>query len=69
MMGLLVNGGVNDNVEEMYQSSMLLFEQAKAVAVEHSDQREEVNQHSGDHGARESVESFLERMERIISGK
>ena len=69
LLGVLARSGVNEKVEEMYQSSMILFEQAR-IAVEHSGQGGKTHQHigRGDPGARESVEDFLERMELIRSG-
>ncbi len=69
LLGVLARSGVNDKVEEMYQSSMVLFEQAR-MAVEHSGPAARTHRHvgRGDPGARESVEDFLERMEHIKSG-
>ena len=60
---------MNDKVEEMYQSSMILFQQAR-MAVEKSRPGSKMHRHMGrgDPGARESVEGFLERMEHIRSG-
>jgi hypothetical protein len=69
LLGVLARSGVNDKVEEMYQSSMILFEQAR-ITVEHSSPGGKTHQHMGrgDPGARESIEDFLERMELIRSG-
>ncbi|RFU29259.1 hypothetical protein B7463_g7069, partial [Scytalidium lignicola] len=69
LLGVVARSGVNDKVEEMYQSSMILFEQAR-MAIEHSDLGAKTHRHmgKGDPGARESVEDFLERMEHIRSG-
>jgi hypothetical protein len=69
LLGVVARSGVNDKVEEIYQSSMVLFEQAK-MAAEHSGPRAKTHRHigRGDPGARESVEDFLARMEHIRSG-
>lgn len=52
-------------IEEMHQSSMILFEQAR-MAVEQSGQ--EVRAPRDMESKKENVEDFLERMERIRSG-
>jgi hypothetical protein len=69
LLGIVARSGVNDEVEEMYQSSMILFEQAR-MAVEHSGAGAKTHRHmgKGGPGGRESVEDFLERMEHIRSG-
>ncbi|KUJ09896.1 uncharacterized protein LY89DRAFT_596886, partial [Mollisia scopiformis] len=69
LLGIIARSGVNDKVQEMYQSSMVLFQQAR-IAVEHSGPGANTHRHlgRGDPGARESVEDFLERMEHIKSG-
>jgi hypothetical protein len=69
LLGVVARSGVNDEVEEMYQSIMILFEQAR-MAVEHSNPGTKTHRHigMGDPAARESVEDFLERMEHIRSG-
>ena len=68
-LGVIARSGVNEKVEEMYQSGMILFEQAR-IAVEHSSPGAMTHQHIGreDPRARETVEDFLERMEHIRSG-
>jgi hypothetical protein len=69
LLGVIARSGVNDKVEEMYQSSMILFEQAR-MAVEHSGSAAKRLRDMGgrDPEARESVEDFLLRMEHIKSG-
>ena len=69
LLGVVARTAVNDKIEEMYQSSIDLFEQAR-MAVEHCDLGAKTHRHmeSGDPGPRESVEDFLARMEHISSG-
>ena len=65
----LISRSVTDNkVKDSYQSSIMLFEQAK-MAVEYPGEAATYPpMKGGDPGARESVEDFLGRMERLISG-
>jgi hypothetical protein len=69
LLRLLARSGVDGKVEEKYQSSMSLFEQAR-TAIEHSGLGTKTHQHMGteDPGTRESLKDFLQRMEKIRSG-
>jgi hypothetical protein len=69
LLRLLARSGVDGKVVEKYQSSMSLFEQARR-AVEHSGLGTETYQHIGteDPTKKESLEDFLQRMEKIRSG-
>lgn len=68
LLGIISRSGVNEKIEEMYRSSMILFEQAKTAEQSSLMARTQRQLGKGDPGAKESVEEFLARMEHIRSG-